>query len=136
MIELAATLPGLGPSWVTAAVALLGATGLGSIIVVLVKGRIQRRNLDAKADLTDAERESFTVKSARELMDDMRKDIKDLRLRIDDCEDDRKELHGLHEASARSLAIANKRIDSLESFNTILLERLKRNGLSVSMEVQ
>lgn len=136
MIELATSIPGVGPEWVTWGIAILGASGFSAILVVWAKGRVNRRNLDARADLTDAQRESFTVKSARELMDDMRKDIKDLRKRIDDCEDDRKELHGLHEASARNLAVANKRIDGLEAFNTILLERLKRNGLSVSMEVQ
>ena len=122
------------PSWVGVALSILGVTGIGAVILAIVKGKLYRRNTDAKAGKDEAEAESISTKTARDLMHDMREDIKELRKRIDDCEDDRKELHALHEASARSLAIANKRIASLEDFNAILLERLKRNNLSIDME--
>jgi uncharacterized coiled-coil DUF342 family protein len=120
----------------------------GSAATLYIKSVLNKRNISAKAGKTEAETGSIEAESLRESIqtlrercnetDDqntaMRKEIVETRRRVDECEEDRQNLHRLHEANARDLAAALKRIAAVESVLSLFRKRMERAGISTDLE--
>jgi len=123
--------------------------GLGaSAATLILRAWLGKRGHAAKAHKTEAEAGSVEAESLRESITSlrehckesdnqntlMRRDIVDLRKKIDECENDRGELHRLHSANAKDLALALGRIGKLETTLAIYERRLTQAGLKTTME--
>lgn len=130
--------------YIVPALAALGA----SAATLVLKAWLGKRGHAAKAHKTEAEAGSVEAESLRESITAlreqceysdqqntaMRRDIVDLRKKIDECEDDRQEFHKLHAANAKDLALALGRIGKLETTLAIYERRLTQAGLKTTME--
>lgn len=140
--------PPVAQSWVTTIIAIAGTLGVGAVVPIIVKSIVGKRGQAAKAGKVEAEAESIEAESLRDSIkalrercnetDDqntkMRANIVDLRVKVDECEEDRRELHRLHSANAKDLALALARIGKLEATLGIYERRLTQAGLKTTME--